>query len=46
MHIVIDDLGLEHLWVVYPGERDYPLTATITALPLKNIHDLELRPVR
>ena len=25
MHIVIDDLGLEHLWVVYPGELEYPL---------------------
>ena len=21
MHVVIDDLGLEHLWVVYPGDR-------------------------
>ena len=45
MHIVIEDLGLERLWVVYPGDREYPLTDTITALPLKNIHDLELRPV-
>ncbi len=46
MHIVIEDLGLERLWVVYPGDREYPLTDTITALPLKNIHDLELRPVQ
>ena len=46
MHIVIDDLGLEHLWVVYPGDREYPLTETITALPLKNVPDLELRPVQ
>ena len=45
MHIVIEDLGLERLWVIYPGDREYPLTDTITALPLKNIHDLELRPV-
>ena len=43
MHIVIEDLGLERLWVVYPGDREYPLTDTITALPLKNIHYLELR---
>ena len=35
MHIVIEDLGVEHLWVVYPGDREYPLTDTITALPLK-----------
>ena len=45
MHIVIEDLGLEHLWVVYPGDREYSLTDTITALPLKNIQDLELRPM-
>ena len=45
MHIVIEDLGLERLWVVYPGDREYPLTDTITALPLKNIHHIELRPM-
>ena len=45
MHIVIEDLGLERLWAVYPGDREYALTATITALPLKNIHDLDLRPM-
>ena len=45
MHVVIEDLGLERLWVIYPGDREYPLTDTITALPLKNIHDLDLRPM-
>lgn len=45
MHIVIDDLELEHLWVVYPGDREYSLTDAITALPLKSIQELELRPV-
>ena len=45
MHIVMEDLGLDRLWVIYPGDREYPLTDTITALPLKNIHDLELRPM-
>ncbi|MXY23412.1 MAG: ATP-binding protein [Acidobacteria bacterium] len=44
MHVVIDDLGLEHLWVVYPGDRKYPLTGRITALPLTRIRDIELRP--
>ena len=44
MHVVIEDLGLEHLWVIYPGDREYPLTDTISALPLKKIHDIELRP--
>lgn len=44
MHVVIDDLGLEHLWVVYPGDREYFLTDNITALPLTQIRDIELRP--
>ena len=41
---ICDDLGLEHLWVVYPGDRDYSLTDGITALPLTQIRDIELRP--
>ena len=44
MHLVIEDLGLSHLWVLYPGDREYPLTDAVTALPLKNVHDIELRP--
>ena len=43
MHAVIADLGLAHLWVLYPGNQEYPLTDTITALPLQQIHGLELR---
>ena len=45
MHIVIDDLDLEHLWILYPGDQEYPLADAITALPLKRICDIELRPV-
>ena len=44
MHVVMDDLGLEHLWVIYPGDREYPLTGRITAMPLTRIRDIELRP--
>ena len=44
MHTVIEDLGLAHLWVLYPGDQEYPLNATITALPLRKIHDLQLHP--
>ena len=43
MHIAGDDLGLEHLWVVYPGELQYPMGDSITALPLKRIGELRLR---
>lgn len=44
MHIAIADLGLEHLWVVYPGSLEYPLGEKITALPLSSVGGLELRP--
>ena len=43
MHIVIEDLGLAHLWVLYPGDQEYPLTDTITALPLKRVSGIEMR---
>ena len=43
MHVALDDLKLEHLWVVYPGTLRYPLGEKITALPLREIPGLELR---
>ena len=42
MHIVIGDLGLEHLWVVYPGDLEYPLADRISALPLGTASGLSL----
>ena len=42
MHIVADDLRLEHLWVIYPGELEYPLVDRITALPLERIRVMPL----
>ena len=43
MHIAIEDLHLEHLWVVYPGTLNFRLTDRITALPLREIGTLELK---
>ena len=43
MHIAIDDLDLEHLWVVYPGSVRYPLTGRITALPLVEVNEIVFR---
>ena len=43
MRVVMKDLELEHLWVVYPGNRDFPLSDGITALPLARIRDIALR---
>ena len=37
MHIVAKDLGLSHLWVIYPGDLAYGLADNISALPLKRI---------
>jgi hypothetical protein len=43
MHIALEDLKLEHLWVVYPGSLRFPMTEKITALPLREIGTLELK---
>jgi predicted AAA+ superfamily ATPase len=37
MHIAIKDLGLEHLWVIYPGDQKYALDDKITAIPFQAI---------
>jgi uncharacterized protein len=45
MVTAIEDLGLEHLWVVYPGNQEYILDKKISVIPLKTIskHLKELR---
>jgi predicted AAA+ superfamily ATPase len=40
MLVALEDLGLEHLWVVFPGEPEYPLDQRITALPMKSVPGL------
>jgi predicted AAA+ superfamily ATPase len=42
MQIAFDDLELDSLTVIYPGERPYPLTDHITVTPLKTIATGEL----
>lgn len=34
MIIAVHDLGLEHLWVVYPGNQEYVLDDKISVIPL------------
>jgi len=34
MRTALSDLGLDHLWVVYPGSKRYPLDDDITVVPL------------
>lgn len=37
MHTALADLGLEHLWVIYPGETRYALSDKITAVPVQEL---------
>ena len=36
MQIALNDLGLDHIYIVYPGDKDYPISEKITAIGLKN----------
>jgi hypothetical protein len=40
MHSAIEYLGLEHLWVIYPGDQKYALDDKITVIPLEEISQL------
>jgi len=40
MHIALEDLGLEHLWIIYPGDQKYPLDEKITVIPLDELSNL------
>ena len=40
MHAALADLGLDHLWVLYPGAETYPLDDRITVLPAALIPNL------
>jgi len=35
MRVSMEDLKLEHLWIVYPGTTKYPIDERITAMPLR-----------
>jgi len=37
MSVAIQDLNLEHLWVIYPGSQEYDLDAKITVIPASSI---------
>ncbi len=44
MRVALSDLGLERLFVVYPGDESYPLESRIQALPVGEIPRLPGRP--
>ena len=39
MTSAVEDLDLEHLWVLYPGNRTYPLAAGISVLPIEDVQE-------
>lgn len=40
MQSALEELSLEHLWVVYPGNKFYPLAKNVSALPLQKIDSI------
>lgn len=40
MHVAMKDLGLEHLWVVYPGHEPYDLDKRISAVPMSGMAEV------
>ena len=40
MYSCIEDLDLEHLFVIYPGEKQYQIDEKISVLPLKQYGSL------
>lgn len=40
MHVALEDLRLERLWVIYPGRRAFALSKKISALPLSQLSTL------
>ena len=40
MRVAIEDLKLERLFVIYPGEKDYTLDDSIKVLALRNVEAL------
>jgi hypothetical protein len=40
MRIAQEELGLDHLWIIYPGEHRFPVDKKISVWPLKDIGEL------
>lgn len=37
MRIALSDLRLDHVWLVYPGKSGYPIDASISVIPLREV---------
>ena len=43
MRMALNDLCLDHLWVVYPGTEKYPVDTKITVIPLSKINEIQVQ---
>lgn len=44
MRIALEDLALDHLWLVYPGREAFPVAETITVVPLAQVEQIGKMP--
>ena len=42
MRTALEDLRLDHLWVVYPGSHTYPIHSQVTVWPVERVGELEV----
>jgi hypothetical protein len=40
MRVALEDLRLDHLWVIYPGQQSFPVHEKITVWPLRDVAQL------
>jgi hypothetical protein len=40
MRTGLEDLGLDHLWIIYPGTETYPVDERITVWPFQELTEL------
>ena len=43
MLTALQDLGLERLWVVYPGDQEYAIDDRISVVPISGLTNLKER---
>ena len=42
MRFALSELSLKHLWVIYPGKEEYPLSRSVTVIPLANLDKIKV----
>jgi len=39
LHVALEDLKLEHAWIVYPGREPYQVHGDVTVVPVTQVAD-------